>query len=175
MRELHRERLDQWKLHDSMRGWFGRALYEKMAFNPDIWLLTADLGYGLLDNHRDDFKERYINLGASEQTMIGSAVGLTLSGKIAVCYSITTFLLYRPFEWIRNYVNNEKIPVKLIGSGLSNDYLHDGFTHQPYDIEDVLKCFPNIKTFFPTEKEEIPEVLNEVLYNNEPSFLCLRR
>jgi transketolase len=148
-----------------------------MMFSPDIWLLTADLGYGLLDNHRDDFPDRYINLGASEQTMVGAAVGLALSGKIAVCYSITTFLLYRPFEWIRNYVNNEKIPVKLIGSGYMNDYAHDGFTHQPSKIELALvsMMFPKIHMYFPSRKEEIPEVLNQVLYNNEPSFLCLRR
>ena len=170
----HRERLDNWKLHDSMRGWFGRALYEEMAKNQNIWLLTADLGYGLLDNHRDDF-HNYLNLGASEQTMIGAAVGLALSGKIPVCYSITTFLLYRPFEWLRNYVDKESVPIKLVGSGLDDDYEHDGYTHQPYEVRDVLNLFPNIKSYFPTTKQEIPEVLNEVLYNNKPSFLCLRR
>ena len=175
MRIPNRERLDNWKLHDSMRGWFGRAFYEKMSYDPNIWLLTADLGYGLLDNHRDDFPERYINLGASEQTMIGAACGLVLSGKIAVCYSITTFLLYRPFEWIRNYVNHEKIPVKLVGSGMMNDYAHDGFTHQPWELHKVLECFPRIKTYFPYSKEEIPEIVRDMIYNDQPSFLCLRR
>ena len=175
MNQKYTYRCNNWKLHDSMRGWFGRSLYMNMVVDPEIWLLTADLGYGLLDAHRDDFPERYINLGASEQTMIGAACGLALSGKIAVCYSITTFLLYRPFEWIRNYVNGEKIPVKLIGSGFDKDYEHDGFTHQPFELYDVMNCFPNIKTYFPKTKEEIPDVMHEVLYNNQPSFLCLRR
>ena len=111
--------------HDSIRGWFAAALHDEMEKDDRIWLLTGDLGYGMLDQIRDDFPERYLNVGASEQLLIGAGVGLALSGKIPFCYSITTFLIYRAFEWHRNYLNHEKIPVMLIGSGYEDDYSHD--------------------------------------------------
>ncbi|MDO8657799.1 MAG: hypothetical protein Q7K55_03600, partial [Candidatus Levybacteria bacterium] len=114
--------LDKKYRHDSMRGWFAYDLYNHMAKNENIWIITGDLGYKLFDYIRRDFPERFINTGAAEQAMIGIAIGLALDGKIPFVYSITTFLLYRPFETIRNYINYEKIPVKLIGSGRNKDY-----------------------------------------------------
>jgi transketolase len=168
-------RLLTWQLHESQRGWFSRALYIEMMNNENIWILTADLGYKVLDAHRDDFSERFVNFGASEQTMVGAAVGLALSGKIPVCYSITSFLLYRPFEWIRNYVNHERIPVHLVGSGLDDDYAHDGFTHHTWDARKVLSCFQRIEAHFPIDKTDVPDLLNMMVNRRQPSFLCLRR
>ncbi len=162
--------------HDSIRGWFAAALYDEMEKDDRIWLLTADLGYGMLDKIRDDFPERFINFGASEQLMIGAGVGLALSGQIPFCYSITTFLLYRPFEWLRNYVNHESIPVRLVGSGFGNDYKHDGITHQPLELQEVLNLFPRISQHFPDNKEIIPAYVKAMIQENgQASFICLRR
>lgn len=166
---------EEYPLHDSIRGWFGRALYFEMQQNPNILLFTADLGYGLLDRIRDDFPKQFYNFGASEQCMIGAAVGATLSGKTVFCYSITTFLIYRPFEWIRNFMWHDEIPVRLIGSGMNNDYEHDGITHQPYEVGDVLDNFPNINQFYPSTKEEIPYIVRSMVEVDRPAFLCLHR
>ena len=84
-----------------MRGEFGYYLYLGMAMDPNIILLVGDLGYKLFDCHREDMENQFINVGASEQAMIGVASGLALSGKTPVCYSITPFLIYRGFEGIR--------------------------------------------------------------------------
>lgn len=161
--------------HDSIRGWFAAALHDEMEKNDKIWLLTADLGYGMLDQIRDDFPERFVNVGASEQLMIGAGVGLALSGKIPFCYSITTFLIYRPFEWLRNYLWYEDIPVFLIGSGMDNDYEHDGISHQPYEIKRVLNVLPNIEQYYPEEKESVPICLRTMIEQAKPAFMCLRR
>ncbi len=161
--------------HNSQRGFFAYELYQQMKKNKNIWLLTADLGYKMFDQHFEDFPERCLNVGAAEQGLIGVAVGLALEGKIPFCYSITPFLLYRPFEFIRNYLDYEKIPVKLVGSGRNKDYGIDGFTHYCEEVKQVLDCLPNIVQFWPEEKEEIPEMVKEMIKNNKPSFISLRR
>jgi len=146
-----------------------------MKANPDIFLVTADLGYKLWDCHQRDFPDRFYNVGASECCAVGTGVGLALSGKIPFVFSITTFLIYRSFEWVRNYVNHEQIPVYLIGSGYGDDYKHDGITHQPHDIHKVMEVFENVREYYPTTKEEVPELLRSMIMRNKPAFMCLRR
>ena len=158
-----------------MRKTFFAELHKRMGENRDIVALTGDLGYIGFDKIRNDFPDRFINCGASEQAMMGMAVGLALSGKIPVVYSITTFLLYRPFETIRNYINQEKIPVILIGSGRDKDYLHDGFSHWSEEDREVMRIFKNIQSYWPQTEEEIPQLLADALSSGKPFYINLKR
>ena len=172
------QKIKQEDMHQSMRGYFSGYLFNEMIDNKKIWLVTADLGYGVFDKIRDSFPERFLNTGAAEFAAAGICVGLAMEGYIPVFYSITTFGLYRPFEVWRNYVNKEKWPVKMAFSGRNKDYAHDGFSH---DSSDAVKLFypftifDNIKALWPKEKEEIPDLMNEFLYNKSPYFLSLKR
>lgn len=158
-----------------MRRTFSDELEKWMKIDPTIWMICGDLGYKMLDNIRDNFPDRFINTGAAEQAMMGIACGLALEGKKAFVYSITTFLLYRPFETIRNYINHEKIPVRLIGGGRDKDYAHDGWSHHSTDAKDVLKLFPNISQLWPQEKESIPMMVRMMVEEDKPWFISLRR
>jgi len=158
-----------------MRKTFGEELYKHMERNEDIFVVAGDLGYILFDRIRADFTDRFINVGAAEQTMMGVAVGLALESKIPIVYSITPFLLYRPFETIRNYVDYESIPVKMVGSGRGKDYSHDGMSHWAEDDKAIMSNFKNITTMHPEAKEEIPGILNDIIYNGKPTYLNLRR
>lgn len=169
------ERLDNWQLHDSQRGWFAREMYRVMAENERVWLITPDLGYKVLDAMREDFPDRFLNTGASEQAAMGICVGLALEGQIPFLYSITTFLLFRSFEWIRNYLHHEGIPVRLVGSGLNDDYKHDGFTHHSHDAIRTLNLFPGIELYLPCQKEDVAAALHSMVNNDKPSFMALRR
>jgi transketolase len=163
------------KPHNSMRGQFFFDLYNEMEKNKDIWLLTGDLGFGGIDRIREDFPDRFINCGASEQAMIGIAAGLTLQGKTVFCYSITNFVLYRPFEWVRDMMNYEHIPVKIVGAGRDRDYLTDGITHQSEDARQVLDCLPDIVQMWPEVNTDIKMTLQDAINNQKPTFISLRR
>ena len=163
------------KRHDSMRGYFAYELHQQMEKDDRIWTLTGDLGFGMLDSLRDDFPDRFVNCGAAEFTMMGMAVGMSYEGKIPFVYSITPFLLARPYEMIRNYVDRENLPVKLVGSGRDYDYAHDGFSHQATDARAILNNFPNIEQFWPESKEEIPDIVRQMVKSDRPQFISLRR
>jgi transketolase len=173
--ERHQKRIENYPLHNSMRGQFGFELYKQMAKNEDIVVITADLGYGLFDPHRDDFPDRFLNTGASEQAAVGIAVGMTYEGKIPIVYSITNFLLYRPYEWIRNYLEHEKAPVKLVASGRDMDYSNDGWSHHSPEAFKILDTMPNIMQMWPETKEYMIELVPELIGNGEPTFISLRR
>lgn len=163
------------RLYSSMRANFAGIIHQKMMRNKKIWIVVNDLGYKMWDKIRADFPERFINAGSAEQTMLGVAVGLALSGKIPIVYSITSFLLYRPFETIRNYIDYEKIPVKLVGGGHGRDYLHEGFSHWVEEDKKVMAVFKNIKSVWLEQIEEIPTIVDKMIKSKEPWYLNLRR
>ena len=106
--------------HQSQRGYFAVSLHSLMGGNSRVWCLSGDLGFGVLDKIRDDYPDRFLNCGASEQAMLGIAVGLALEEKIPFVYTITSFFM-RAAETIGLYLDGEQIPVKLVGSGIFND------------------------------------------------------
>lgn len=158
-----------------MRAEFVEEVIKLMKRDDSIFVLLGDLGFGIFDQMRREFPTRCINVGSSEQLMLGMACGMALEGKKVICYSITPFLLYRPFEFIRNYLSNEKIPVKLVGSGRGKDYREAGFTHHSDEAESILELFPSIKCYFPLNVEEMRPLVESFINSNEPSFLSLTR
>jgi transketolase len=156
-----------------MRKEFAEFLYNEMSLNENIHLITGDLGYGLWDRVKLDYPDRFHNVLSAEQLMIGSAVGMAMEGKIPVVYSITPFLLYRPFEYLRNYLHHEKIPVKLVGGGRDKDYGYLGFSHWAEEDLDIMNNLSSID-LYKLNKLSKP-LLQEFLYNNKPSYINLKR
>ena len=158
-----------------MRNNFARLLNNEMYRNPSIRLITADLGYGILDTIRKEHWEAFYNVGAAEQLMAGAAVGMAQEGLIPVCYSMSSFVLYRPFEVLRNYLNYEGTNVKLVGSGRDQDYEHDGISHWAHDDRKVLEALPNIVGYRPLDMAELERDFAEWINNPSPAYLNLTR
>ena len=156
-----------------MRKKFADILLNEMKKNENIVVLIGDVGFGVFDKLKSEFPERVINPGSSEQLIVGMAVGLSLEGKIPIIYSITPFILYRPFEFIRNYVNHEKIHVKIVGSGRDKDYGAAGFTHYANDDIEIMQNFENIVLLKPENIDE--EIIKDFIYSEKPSYLNLTR
>ena len=160
-----------------MRRKFADMLHEKMKHNKDIYLITGDLGYGLWDRIRDDFPDRFFNVGSSEMAMMGMGIGLAMDGKIPFVYSITPFAIYRPFEMIRNYLDHEGIPVHVVGGGRDRDYGYLGFSHWADDDKRIMSVFDNITKYHPEDEGDLGIYLNNVLEFSptEPTYLNLKR
>lgn len=159
----------------SMRRVFADAVYDQMAKNKKIWVITGDLGYKMWDRVRGDFPNRFVNAGVSEQAMMGVAVGLAQEGNVPIVYSITPFLLFRPFETIRNYINFEKIPVKLIGSGRDDEYFREGFSHWALEDRQIMKIFGNIVARWPKNTYEVEQLTAEMIKSPKPWYINLKR
>jgi transketolase len=158
-----------------MRPFFADCISEQMKEDSRIYVVVNDLGYGMWDTVRRNFPDRFINVGAAEQTLIGVGVGLAISGKIPIVYSITSFLLYRPFETIRNYLHNDRIPVKLIGSGRGREYSHDGFSHWVDEDREIMAVLSNITSSWPENTDELPKLVARMLKKNKPWYINLKR
>ena len=153
-----------------MRRKFAVDLYELIKRDKNIVLITADMGYLMFDKIRDELPNQFYNPGAAEQIAVTMAVGLALTSKIPGVYTITPFLIFRPFEAIRLYMDYESIPVILAGSGRGKDYAHEGFSHDASDHE-IIRQFKNIEFIAPENDFD----LKEIIYSGKPTYLNLKR
>ncbi len=154
-----------------MRRAFGRALMEIAEKDPSLICLTGDVEQEMAQ-FKDRYKDRFFNLGLTEQSMISISAGMTLEGLRPIVYSITPFLLERPFEQIKIDIDEQNLPVMLIGYA---DYPTHGPTHRPLNPEVLCSCFKNIKSYFPRSYEEAYENIMKVWESESPGFVSLKR
>ena len=158
-----------------MRKLFSELLHKEMSRDERVVLITGDLGYGLWDRIRIDYSDRFYNVGSSEQLMVGMACGFAMEGMKPICYSITPFLLYRPFELIRNYLDHEEIPVKLVGGGRDDDYGYLGFSHWAKDDKKIMSSFENITTIHPKDEKELEGSFSWYMGVDKPTYINLSK
>lgn len=166
----------------TIRQLFAQKIHKLMTENEDVYFITGDLGMFILDDIKRDFPDRFINVGAAEQSMMDIAVGIAstsvwrdgyLYPRKVITYTITPFYL-RGFETIRTYINHEKHPILMAGSGIDKDYAHDGFSHDATDIPQFFAPLKNIKVSKPESEEQLQEDIDEWL-KGKPSLILLRK
>ena len=158
-----------------MRKQLAKLLFNEMQSNSNIYLITGDLGYGLWDDIMNTFPDRFFNVGSSEMAMMGMAIGLAMDNKIPFVYSITPFAIYRPFEMIRNYIDHESIPVKILGGGRNEDYGYLGFSHWASEDIAALNVFENLIKFKPNTQDEIENAFAFAMNENKPTYINLKK
>lgn len=112
-----------------MRDSFIARLEVLAAADPRVFLITGDLGFGVLNSYIRRFPRQFLNAGVAEQNMTGVATGLALEGRIVFTYSIANFPTLRCLEQIRNdaVYHGANVKVVAIGGGFSYGTL--GFSH----------------------------------------------
>jgi transketolase len=158
-----------------MRRELAKLLFDEMELNPNIYLINGDLGYGLWDNIRDTYPNRFFNVGSSEMAMMGMAIGLAMDGKIPFVYSITPFAIYRPFEMIRNYIDHENIPVIILGGGRDDEYGYLEFSHWASEDMVALNVFKNLTKFKPNTQDELEGAFRFAINENKPTYINLKK
>ena len=76
-------------------------IYELAEKDENVVFLTADADAFSLRRYKNDFPDRFINVGVAEQNMVTVATGLALSGKKVFIYSILSFMTMRSYEQIK--------------------------------------------------------------------------
>lgn len=159
-----------------MRRTFIKSLVEAANEDENIFLLTPDLGYSVLEEFAEKFPNRFLNVGIAEQTTIGLAAGLALAGKQVFVYSIIPFLIMRPFEQIRNDLCYQNLNVRLIGVGAGiTSYPSHGPTHQAIEDISIMRSLPNMTVIVPADPIETKLALKKILKHQGPVYLRLAR
>ena len=142
-----------------MRRAFVAALQNVATRDSRIVLLTADLGYQVVEEFARSLPDRFVNVGVAEHNLIGIATGMAEAGYLPFVYSIASFLTLRPYEAIRNGPLMHRLPIRLIGIGGGAEYGHQGLTH--YAIEDlgVMRLQPEMIVIAPADARQAVSAL----------------
>jgi transketolase len=154
-----------------MRKAFGQTITKLGEKDDKLMLLTGDVVQEM-SGYKEKFPDRIYNLGLCEQSIISMAAGMALEGLRPVVYSITPFLLERPFEQIKIDIDEQNLPVMLIGY---SDYPTHGPTHRPLNAEGMVRLFKNIIGFFPRNSEETERAMIEAYLLRKPAIICLKK
>lgn len=137
-----------------MRAVFNKTLLEIAKKDKRIHMVLADIGYGEIEPFRDNFPERYYNVGVAEQNMTGVACGIAMEGNVAITYSIANFPTLRCLEQIRNDVcyHNANVKIVIIGGGVSYGAL--GMSHHSTEDIAIMRALPNMIVEVPCDNNE---------------------
>ena len=154
-----------------MRRGFGNIIADLADQDDKIYLLVGDIGYKVFDEFRARHPKRFLNLGICEQSIISLASGLSFEGLKPWVYTITPFLIERPFEQIKLDINQQKANVKLVGYA---DYPTLGPTHSEINARKTISLFKNINSYFPKNTKETKNIIRKISKTNNPCFVSLK-
>lgn len=145
------------------------------AEDSRIVVLTADLGYSVLDSFSKHFPSRCINVGICEQNMTSTAAGLALEGNVVYTYSIGNFPVMRCLEQIRNCVCYHNANVKILAVGGGFAYGQLGMSHHATEDIAITRALPNMRVFCPADPDEAVKVLRVANAIEGPCYIRLAR
>lgn len=158
-----------------MRDTFVRTLIHLAKQNPNIELVTGDLGFGVLKPFWEQLPDQFVNAGIAEQNMTSLAAGMALEGKTVFTYSIGNFPTLRCLEQIRNDCAYHKANVKVVCVGGGFVYGSLGMSHQATEDIAVMRALPDVAVLCPGDLVEAEEATKAIAAYPGTCYLRLGR
>ena len=156
-----------------MRNSVANKIKELAKKDDKLFVIAGDAGLGVWDDFKDS--KQFINPGVNEQLDVAMAAGLALMGHKVIYYNITPFVIMRPYEFVRNDICYQELPVILIGTGSGITYAPAGVTH--YALEDITLALsmPNLQIFSPADPVEAVESFKYAYNSKNPSYIRIAK
>ena len=155
---------------------YGEVLLELGRERKNVVVLDADLsGSTKTGKFAKEFPDRFFNLGVSEQDLIGTAGGLSLTGKLPFASTFAVFETGRAWEQIRQTICYSKLNVKLVATHSGITVGEDGASHQAIEDVTLMRVLPNMTVIVPADAHETRQVIRTVADYVGPVYVRLGR
>ncbi|MGE0074088.1 MAG: transketolase family protein [Sphaerochaetaceae bacterium] len=139
----------------AMRDAFGDALADIGAQDDRIVVLTADLTDAIkVGKFKEQFPERFYQMGIKESDMIGTAAGMAIDGQIPFTSTFAVFTTSLANQAIRVNVAYNNANVKIATSHGGVCVGADGATHQAFEDVALMRLIPNMTILVPCDANE---------------------
>ena len=158
-----------------MRDTFVKTLLEIAKKDKNVYIITGDLGFGVLKPFWDDLPDQIINAGIAEQNMTSIAAGLAMQGKVVYTYSIGNFPTLRCIEQIRNdcAYHNANVKVVCVGGGFVYGSL--GMSHHATEDIAMMRSLPDVTVLAPGDLVEAAAATKAIYETPGTCYLRLGR
>lgn len=156
-----------------MRKPFVETLQSAAEKNPNIFLITGDLGFGVLEAFAGRFPRQFLNAGIAEQNMTAVAAGLAREGRVVFTYSIANFSALRPLEFVRNDICGHRTNVKVVGLGGGFGYGVLGYSHHALEDLAIMTALPGMTVVAPGDDYEARELTRLLASHAGPVYMRL--
>lgn len=146
-----------------MRNTIVNAIFDRMARDKSLFLLTADMGINLFERFAETYPDRFLNVGICEQNLMSVAAGLANGGYRPITYAFSIFSSIRCMEQVRDDIALHKYPVIIFGLTTGYDHSQFGPTHQEVDDWGMLRTIPKIEIYCPSSIEYATALAEDVL------------
>ncbi len=155
---------------------YGEALLELGREKKNVVVLDADLsGSTKTGKFAKEFPDRFYNLGVSEQDLIGTAGGLSLTGKLPFASTFAVFETGRAWEQIRQTICYSNLNVKLVATHSGITVGEDGASHQAIEDVTLMRVIPNMTVIVPADAHETRQVIRTIADYFGPVYVRLGR
>lgn len=158
------------------RDGFGEGLVEAGKRNQQVIALAADLTESTRTNlFAEEFPERFVQVGITEQNMASQASGMAAMGKVPFIASYAMFSPGRNWEQIRTTICYNDSNVKVVGAHAGISVGPDGATHQAIEDIALMRVLPNMVVLAPADVHEARKMTMWAAEYNGPVYLRLGR
>ena len=159
-----------------MRDGYGKALLKLCRERDDVVVLDADVSKSTRTAWiHDRSPGSFVNMGISEQDMVGTAAGLALGGMRAFASTYGVFLCGRAWDEIRTTVCYNRLNVKLGGAHAGISVGPDGATHQALEDIALMRVLPGMTVIAPCDALETEKATLAAAEIDGPVFLRFGR
>ena len=137
-----------------MRASLVRTLVDLAAADSRVFLLTADLGWSVVEPFAAAYPTRFLNIGVAEANMAGVAAGLALVGYTPFIYSIATFTSMRCYEQVAQWSRASPAPRSGRRHRRWFSYGHAGPTHHALEDLAICRTQPGLTVLAPADPEQ---------------------
>ena len=124
----------------------GIGMMELAKRDPDMRVVVADsVAIASLDRFYNNYPERVVNAGISEQSMIGIAAGLSSEdGRAVYACTYAAFVLVKAIEFVRHNLAYHQFNVKVVGN--SAGFAMETLSISHWATEDIAmaRSLPNM-------------------------------
>ncbi len=158
------------------RSGFGVGLLELGRTNPNVVALCADLTGSLkMNEFKNEFPERFIQVGIAEANMMGIAAGMTIGEKIPYTGTFANFSTGRVYDQIRQSIAYSNKNVKICASHAGITLGEDGATHQILEDIGLMKMLPGMTVINTCDYNQTKAATIEISKYNGPVYLRFGR
>ena len=115
-----------------MRQQFKNTIMDLAAYDDKIVMIFGDVSVYLFNDFKENYPDRFYNIGICENTLISVAAGLSSQGLYPFVHTIAPFITERSFEQIKIDMCYNHLGGNIVSCGASFDYAWDGATHHSY-------------------------------------------